>query len=144
MTSGVLRIVAFAFALVSLLSCTTIHTVEDSPFVILPGTWGWTTDSGLECHENPHDLSFSDDKSSMLLAFHQPLKNPSEKAEQTVRYRILATAPHLRMKIEGETRTTPTGELVVWDLVLLSRNKYCWHRTDWRRGACTASNERCD
>jgi pimeloyl-ACP methyl ester carboxylesterase len=31
----------------------------------------------------------------------------------------------------GETRKTESGDRVVWDLILLSPDSYCWRRTDW-------------
>lgn len=49
----------------------------------------------------------------------------------------------IRGFITDETRKTPDGRLVVWDLVLTSRNSYAWHRTDWAPGSYTAELRRC-
>jgi len=60
-------------------------------------------------------------------------------------YQVLSESPDsLRMRIVGETRRTHAGEPVVWDLVLLSRDSYCWHRTDWPSQGCTGRVLRCN
>jgi hypothetical protein len=78
----------------------------------------------------------------MLLRHKEVLPTQVIPAE-TVRYRVLQSEPNLRMVIEGETRKTAAGEPVVWDLVLLSNDQFCWHRTDWSPGACTKAIVRC-
>ena len=78
----------------------------------------------------------------MFLKHKEPFPGQANP-EEAVRYRVLQSEPDLRMAIEGETRMTPTGELVVWDLVLLSPDRYCWHRTDWPHGGCTKAIVRC-
>jgi hypothetical protein len=111
--------------------------------LILPGTWGWTIANGFGCDENPHDIEFSADRKSMFYSVQDPVESPTGEIVKTIQYHILDTSPHLRMRIEGETRTTPAGDPVVWDLILISPDRYCWHRTDWPVGACTANIERC-
>ena len=39
--------------------------------------------------------------------------------------------------MEGEKRLTKSDEVVIWDLVLATPNRYHWHRTDWETGAVT-------
>jgi hypothetical protein len=53
------------------------------------------------------------------------------------------SANYLRMSMKGETRLDPAGNAVVWDLVLLSPDSYCWHRSDWQEGGCTQPAIRC-
>ena len=79
----------------------------------------------------------------MLLEHAIPFKRSNGNKDPVTRYRIQQAEPYLRAKIEGETRTTPSGELVVWEVIMLSPDRYCWHRTDWSEGACTAAIERC-
>jgi hypothetical protein len=113
-------------------------------FTVLPGSWGWKDSDQVGCATNPHQLSFTKNRQLMLLTTKKPFDGPDGRPMSTVRYRVLETSPHLRMSIEGETRTTPSGDLVVWDLVMLSNDRYCWHRTDWPQGSCTKTNERCN
>ena len=46
--------------------------------------------------------------------------------------------------MNGETRTTSNAALVVWDLVLMSSNRYQWHRTDWGDAGLTKAIIRCN
>jgi hypothetical protein len=50
----------------------------------------------------------------------------------------------IRAELADESRRTADGDLVVWDLVLASDNRYHWHRTDWPEGAVTMAVIRCD
>jgi hypothetical protein len=62
----------------------------------------------------------------------------------TSRYRILSDSPHLRVLLEGETRRNPaTNRLVLWDLVLVTPDQYCWHRADGKPGSCSRRIVRC-
>jgi hypothetical protein len=80
----------------------------------------------------------------MDLRMRDPVPQPSGGTLQTVRYRVLERTPkYLRTQIEGEAERTADGNLVVWDVVGLSPDLYCWHRTDWPPGACTDKIERC-
>src|SRR5262249_26983880 len=68
-----------------------------------------------------------------------------DQAPQVVTvYRILAwSANALRMEIIGETRKTEDGDPVIWDLIVLSPDSYCWHRADWPPQGCTGRVLRC-
>jgi hypothetical protein len=126
-----------------LAACTTTKTREPSIFAALPGTWGWEKNDKSGCGANPHTISFTRDRSFMLLEHAIPFEGASGNKDPVIRYRLLQAEPYLRAKIEGETRTTPSGEPIVWEVVMLSPDRYCWHRTDWPEGACTAAIERC-
>lgn len=124
--------------------------LQDSTFAYVAGTWDWAKGDST-CRGNTHTLAFSPDGKVMTLTFKLPLD--STDASRVTRYRILAVGPAvapelspyaLRGAIEGETRRTPAGALVVWDLVLASPNRYHWHRTDWPATAVTGPIVRCD
>ena len=60
-------------------------------------------------------------------------------------YRIVGEASRvMRMQMVGEVRRTETGDLVVWDLVLLDADSFCWRRVDWPPEACTKRLTRCE
>lgn len=107
---------------------------------IASGTWGFPV-GGASCEDNPHTIEFTEDAERMILRYAKGLEgNPPTEAK----YRILGEGPgFMRMEIEGETRTTDEGIPVKWDMVLLSPDSYCWHRTDWQEGGCTQPAERC-
>ena len=111
--------------------------------MVLTGTWGWT-EGGPSCAENPHTITFTADQKFMDLTMRDPVTARWGETIQTVRYRILERTPdYLRTQIIGEKEKAPDGSLVVWDVIGLSPDHYCWHRTDWPPGACTAKMERC-
>lgn len=111
-------------------------------FSVAQGTWGWRRG---ECDTNPHTISFSPDRRYMLLAFAKPVKAATGVTQDTFRYEVRrSTRSSIRGFLLGETRRTDRGDLVVWDLVLSSRDTYRWHRTDWADGLYTSEVARCE
>ena len=107
------------------------------------GTWDWAGRPGT-CRDEPHTLSFTPDGRFMLLQVVPA--SPTDTSARVVRYEIRGhTDSTIRAAIVDppETRRTPTGETVVWDLVLINLDEYRWHRTDWREGGMTAPLIRC-
>jgi hypothetical protein len=125
-------------------------TSKPSIFEQLPGTWDWT---GIRrsCQDNPHTISFSSDKQFMTLTHRRPFEpapglqvDPDRPTE--VRYEVRGhsdKAIRLFMVQPAETRRSDTGELVVWDLILISRDKYRWRRLDWPPAGGTRDVVRC-
>jgi len=115
-----------------------------NPFVVAEGRWAWTTtDSG--CTNAWHRIAFSPDHTVMTITSSKPYKMPDGTLDSVTVYDIQASGPGwIRGAIRGETRKTPDGRLVVWDLVLRSADRYAWHRTDWFRGGYTAQIARCN
>lgn len=108
---------------------------KPSVYGLAEGTWDYAHGDST-CLGNRHTISFSPDRKEMLLTFEQPADSATN--QRVFRYRItaagagiLADLPFvIRAKMEGETRKTNSGELVVWDLVMATPNRYHWHRTD--------------
>src|SRR5690606_21182497 len=97
------------------------------------GRWSWTT-ARNSCSESDHSIRVSEDGTKMFLRD----RSDTTGADETT-YIIERTGPGIipgrdhviRASIVGETRRTDAGALVVWDLVLLTANRYTWHRADW-------------
>lgn len=114
-----------------------------SIFELLSGAW--VGPSPGSCGDNPHTISFDDDRSSMVLSYRRPIDGPLDSA-RVFRYRILAVADTaLRVEIvePPETRRNAFGELVVWDLVVVNPQVYRWRATDWSDGVFTKDVKRC-
>lgn len=80
----------------------------------------------------------------MILRHHEPWIDSAGTEHRVAEYEIREHARNrIRGFIRGETRRTPDGELVVWDLVLSSPNTYRWHRTDWPWDGYTKEVLRC-
>ena len=104
------------------------------------GVWGFEA-AGASCKDNPHTITFSADGGEMTLQY---TKSFDGKPPVQAKYKILADGEdYLRMSMYGEDRKTDSGELVVWDLLMLSYDSYCWHRTDWSENGCTQPASRC-
>ncbi|MEM8661098.1 MAG: hypothetical protein AAGF35_09450 [Pseudomonadota bacterium] len=64
---------------------------------------------------------------------------------EVLTYQIIGHSENgLRAVLEGEERRTPSGNVVVWNLLLMNKNEFCWHRADWRKGSCTNPLKRCN
>jgi hypothetical protein len=108
------------------------------------GTWGSPGSAELACDRNPHTIAFSPDRRAMWLRYRRPVRMDDGSESDSARYRVLGhTRNAILLALEGETRQTPSGDPVLWDLVVLSSERTCWHRTDWPAGTCTADAERC-
>ncbi len=110
----------------------------DDVFQVAAGTWGWGTGERA-CAKSPQRVTFTPDHSVMLI------ESANDSGGMTVtQYTLQWSSPStIRGLITDETRLTPEGQPVVWDLVLMSPNTFRWHRTDWARGAFTGELTRC-
>ena len=122
---------------------------EPDTFTLLQGTWDFAH-GDTTCKGNRHEITFSPDRQEMFLTFQTPFDTAT--GERVTRYKVVARGrdvhphiPHiLRTAMEGETRRTASGELVLWDILLVTPNRYHWHRTDWAPGGVTRPIIRCD
>ena len=131
-------------------SSTPQSTPKPTIFEELAGTWDWTGIRG-SCRDNPHTISFSADQQFLTLTYPRPFKpaaelqvDPDRPAE--VRYEVRensSKAIRVFMVQPAETRRTDAGELVVWDLILVSRDTYRWRRLDWPASTSTRDVVRC-
>lgn len=66
-------------------------------------------------------------------------------SRKVFRYRILSTDDFaLRTQLENESRLDDQGQPVVWHIVVVDAETYCWGRDDWPQGACTPPRKRCE
>lgn len=112
---------------------------------IVAGTWDWTTaPADSFCIANRHTIRFSDDRRVMSIAqLHAWTEDDGSTRRVSIYDLREGSRGHLRGRIRGESRLTPMGEPVVWDLRLTSSDSYQWERTDWPAFAATAEIHRC-
>ena len=136
--------ITFLLGLIFFVGCSFKGVKYDRGVVqTIEGNWEWRNGKDT-CNLNPHEISFNKKRTKMYITYGKPILGYNEKQLKKVEYnvhRILKDRVHLT--INKETRTDPTGELVEWDLILISDDEYCWYRHDWKKGACTKSNYRC-
>jgi hypothetical protein len=105
------------------------------------GRWDWSTRVS-PCRDSAHTIAFSPDRKLMTITSEYVARSDSERVAT---YDLLnVSRSSFRGAIRGETRRTPSGVPVVWDLVLFSPTEYRWHRTDWNSWGYTAAVIRCD
>lgn len=107
------------------------------------GLWDWEI-APKWCAENPHSITFSRDGSKMEVRHPKGASIAGGVAQALVVYEVLSKSPGLlKTRVVGETQTSGRGDIVSWDLVLLSPDAYCWRRSDWPPGSCTRRIIRC-
>jgi hypothetical protein len=112
-------------------------------YQVASGRWDWA-DSDSSCTKNPHTISFSADHKVMTLSYPAPLADGILPEREAYEYEIAEVSRHhIRAQIRGETRLTPKGTPVVWDLVLASSDVYYWHRADLPFFSVTRPVRRC-
>ena len=129
-------------AVLAMLGVCGSSTAQDRPIrEVLTGVWDWEA-APKRCQDSPHSIKFT--PGGMELGHLAGATIDNQPPQAITIYRILDSGPDvLRMQIIGETRTTARGDLVVWDLKLLSPDAYCWRRTDWPVEGCTGRVVRC-
>lgn len=110
-------------------------------FDLAQGKWHYDTSDRCKAYNT---ISFSPDHKTMLLTDVDPDRDTVEGTDTAWTYDILKYDQNsIRGAIRGETRRTPKGSLVVWDLILRSPDTFVWHRTDWLPRAYTVPVHRC-
>jgi hypothetical protein len=114
-------------------------------FDIATGRWGLADVPELSCAENPHDVSFSADRSRARFRWTGPMLNYEGDWDEEGTYTVLARgADHLVLALDGESRRSRSGAPVVWIMRLLDDGaRYCWGRTDWDAADCVDRYIRC-
>lgn len=128
--------------LLAVAGCATAPTPASSPvFDRLLGQWD---ERGESLCESPHVLSFDETKATMLITYADVGWASESDSRKTFRYKILDVAPSsIRVALENESRLDSNGEPVVWHIVIVDDDTYCWGRDDWPIGACTPFRKRC-
>ena len=136
--SALLSIIA-----VGLVGCAS-HPSSTSPDVFSALAGQWDEEDPESC-KNPHILSFDDEKTTMFVTYADVGWVTEGESRKVFRYEVLSANQYaLRAQLENEPRLDNEGKPVVWHVVLVDENSYCWGRDDWPQGACTPPRRRCE
>lgn len=130
---------------VALAGCSTglAPSADIDPFQALPGKWGW--EGSNDCREAPVEIRFHESGKRMHLSNAPETGNGGRELRRVAKYTVLGPiANGLGMSMDGEDRLDPSGRPVTWDLVMLSNDQFCWHRSDWPDTGCTKPVNRCE
>jgi len=137
----------FVCSIALLSSCATSppHAgAEPSIRSALPGRWDWA-DASPRCGDSAAQFVFAEEDRQVRVHVPAGVYLGTTPLGADATYQIVREWPRvLRMRMLGETRLTETGDLAVWDLVLLDVDSFCWRRTDWKPEACTKRLTRCE
>lgn len=114
--------------------------VPDELVAALSHSW---TDPSTTCEENPHSISFSDDRLQLTLSYARVTPHLLEPDPVAVYEVESANAVSAHVRLRGENRLDEVGAPVTWDIIVLSPDAYCWRRSDWPPHACTPARARC-
>lgn len=135
----------FVIVLIGLLAALTTPVFAQDIFADFErGTWGYSGNQDASCHRNPHTIRFSQDHTRVEFVWSTPMTDYLKNQRISGNYTVIShDNDGIVMAMDGETRRTPEGELVVWVLKMLPENMYCWGRTDWPSTGCIAIHIRC-
>lgn len=115
--------------------------VAQDAFSLAEGKWGAINDGAGGCSDpkvNPHTIRFTSDRQTAIFQTDRPFKSQDGTMKNSYRYRVLASSGNtITMALDGETRKTDSGKLVVWIFILVNRDTYTWSRSDWPRDFVT-------
>lgn len=107
----------------------------------LPGRWDTVHE---ESCSNYHEVSFDAARKTMFNTYANVGWVTEHDSRKVMRYMILDDDKgYLRVTLEGETRLDAEGRPVIWHVVLVDDDTYCWGRDDWHPGSCTPVRKRC-
>lgn len=116
-----------------------VEPVRNIYSVLQNGKWGWAIpESDLACENNPHSIKFRNNFTEIILKFDNKINSADATVSDTVQYKLISkNGNRITMKMVGEKRIDDKGQPVIWDLVMLNKQEYAWHRHDWKPGALT-------
>ncbi len=97
------------------------------------------------CAANPARLSVTRNPDHVSFDWPQPFAVFDGSVRSRVDYDLIEERPDaLVLRLEGETRRTATGEVVIWLMRPdAARQGFCWGRTDWPVIRCEHAYRRC-
>lgn len=108
----------------------------------LAGDWAWEPE---HCADDPIRISSSADGREMYHDTKAGLTSGvAIPARQRLLYRVLDSRDsRLRLALADETRQDASGKPVIWELVMMDPDRFCWRQADWPADGCTRPLARC-
>jgi hypothetical protein len=105
--------------------------IEKSPddfFKLIEGEWAVDVPKSKVCEEKKfmHTILVSPDKKTITFRNHEVINDPHLGKVKDLIYNVIYSQENSAMLfIEGENRKAPSGDLVIWQLMLENKN-YRW------------------
>lgn len=134
-------IISLLLSILLFTGCATKPYLQPSLVTALTGIW--YEESPESCGINSHSITVNG--SNLIIDYVEKGYLSESDARKTFVYRILSAQENaLRVQLENEPRLDAEGNPVVWHIMPLDTNTYCWGRDDWPPGACTPPRSRCN
>lgn len=132
----------------ALAACSTTHrplAASADLFKSVSGEWAVLDEGAVNCDKGTEFISFSEDFSVATFTSTEKYALGAGKESNAITDKVLDVQGNtITMSLNGETRTTAAGQLVVWSLVLVEDKVFVWRRTDWLKSQSTQPRIRCD
>ena len=120
------------------------NEIENMPSIFDRAVGTWDEEDPKSC-QSSHDISFSDDRATMIHTYQDVGYATETDERKSFRYSVISLADsELFASLENEERATGSGDPVIWSFRLIDDDNYCWGRVDWPTGSCTAKRMRCE
>jgi hypothetical protein len=111
----------------------------------MEGQYEQVNDPDNACATNPATLSVTRNPDHLAFDWPVPFEIYDGSTRSGVTYDLIEErSDALVLRLEGETRRTDSGDLVIWLLrPTADRSGFCWGRTDWPLVRCESPYQRC-
>lgn len=136
------RTLTLSFCTATFFGCAAAPTIRDATiYDRLSGRWDTVHEGSCA---NYHELSFDAARKTMFNTYADVGWITENDSRKVMRYTILDDDKgYLRVALENESRLDAEGRPVIWHVVLVDDDTYCWGRDDWSPGSCTPVRKRC-
>lgn len=114
-------------------SCTSLPPHENKSLLDeVVGTWDTVGVKFCNGSGYTHKIELIENKTKVRFTFYKEGEKFVKDISNTYIYTILETLDdRIVMQVDGETRKTDSGELVIWEFIFEKNGEYSWRRTDW-------------
>lgn len=119
-------------------------TATEDIFDALTGNWGYAAAPTLRCKENPHSLTFSDDRSRASLHWARPYPFMNEASVTEMRFRVLSHDGESVTMVREDRPVVAIGVTIFRLRYFAEQDAYCWVLSNVNADKCSLAQVRCD
>jgi hypothetical protein len=114
-------------------SCTSLtHQENKSLLDEVVGTWDTVGEKFCNGSGYTHKIELIENKTKVRFTFYIEGEKFIQDISNIYIYTVLEVLDdRIIMQVDGETRKTDSGELVIWEFIFEKDGEYSWRRTDW-------------
>lgn len=118
-------------ALLALLCLCSSANAEETIFKDITGRWSWVGNEQA-CTVQYTDVSFYNDNTRALFDYSEGTLNDEGEPAKNSHYSVVSYQGNsITLTLDGEQRTTESGDLIQWTLILMDQNTWVWRMAHW-------------